>query len=1025
MNLQEIIEAIKTIIKGQAANEATIPLSFFDDKKENILTILKMMQPSLANIDTVTVNGYYDTAVREYKSVYPVDMDPSTSLTKEGFRTWLTEDRKRTLPTHYITRYFTYLRNEGRSENVIAEINRSSEAILSKLSDPNASNAVYTRGLVVGSVQSGKTGNFNAVINRAVDAGYNLVIILSGIMEDLRSQTQLRLELEVIGEGMINLQTDQSGPKGVGKISRFGVQGGSDIPQVISITSPRSDFKKQMQDANFSLNHKNLLVCKKNTGVLKNLLIWLSDYLSENAGQHNIPLLIIDDEADNASLNNLGHKGREYASTINGHIRAILGLFSRKTYLGYTATPFANVLQDRNEEADGPWTITYKRNGETVPRSFRQVNNIFPDDFIELLESPSNYIGAKQIFDTISDPNTRKIPLVEAITDYTNCFPQKIIDAVNGPRPATAEETDNEVVGLRSPRKDDLFPLQLPNSLKDAIECFVLGIAIRLKRKSSIAGSKLFNPHNTMLIHISRFTDWQNRTRDLVQAEVDKLIQRTQELPTSPESIYARLEKTWNKHYAAIVENIRIYLPDGYADEFLQSVSFEDIKSLLPSAVQGLEVKAINGVTKDKLIYSTNLAGDGKKYIAIGGNRLSRGFTLEGLTINYFIRDTNYADTLLQMGRWFGYRPGYIDCCKLFTTWDAIEKFNAATRTIEELEIEFKKMHRLGKTPRDFILRVRSHPGVLQITRPAIMKNTEEVNWSYQDSLVQTTQFEMNASRIAEAWVGLKHLFFKYKDSITPFRDYYILDTDIAGLFDFLDCANSFHKFNDQIGYIKAFIALCANQDKLRKWRVAVKKTGRGECPITAAESGLPGKVDLSVRSGPSTTSGHYLTEFLEKGIFTGSGKSANIVSSGQDMSLWLEESEIEEAEHDFIKRKADEFREKDSIMTESEAENKAATLTKPERIYREKMSDNTGLLVIYLMDLRKVFNNPENQKVRTDRDIDESIPLIGYALGFPPMSPTLSGRYVRGKYNINEEVDEPEAEDFDEETLNAGEESL
>lgn len=1025
MTPQEIIESIKLIISGQAEAEATVNHSFFEKKRAAILSLLAMIQPSVKGTDSIALNGYYDTAVKEYISVYPIDMDPSMSLTKKEFQTWLTEERKAKLSTKYIDRYITWLGKEGRSKQVTDEISRSSEAILSKLSDPASSEAVYTRGLIVGSVQSGKTSNFNAVINRSVDAGYNLVIILSGIMEDLRSQTQLRLEMEVIGEGVTNIQTDSSGPKGVGNISRFGVQGNSETPQVFSITSHKSDFKKQVQDANFSLNHKNLLVCKKNTGVLKNLLIWLSDYLSENEDQHNIPLLIIDDEADNASLNNLGHKGREYASTINGHIRAILELFSRKTYLGYTATPFANVLQDRNEKAEGLWTINYKRNGEIVQKNLRQVDHIFPDDFIELLEPPSNYIGAKQIFETVTDPDIKKIPLLESVTDTFECFPDRLLDSPEGIRLATSKEKESNSAGIRSARKDDPFPMRIPESLKEAIECFVLAIAVRLKRKSSMAGSRLYNAHNTMLIHVSRFTDWQNRTRELVQAEVDRLIQRTQELPTSPDSIYAQLEKTWNQYYASIVENIRTYLPDGYADEFLQPVSFEDIKSLLPAAVDGIEVKAINSVTKEKLVYSIDSSGNGKKYIAIGGNRLSRGFTLEGLTINYFIRDTNYADTLLQMGRWFGYRPGYIDCCKLFTTRDAIEKFNAATRTIEELEVEFRKMHRAGKTPEDFILRVRTHPGVLEITRPSIMKNTEEVNWSYQDTLVQTTQFEMNAVRISDAWTGLKQLIHRNKSSFKEVDGFYIMDTDIKGLFYFMDSPNTFYKFSDQLRHIKDFITICEKQGKLKNWRIAIKKEGASEYSIGAEESNLPGDVHLTVRSGPSEKSGNYLKEFLTNGIFTGSGRSANIVTAGRDISLWLDEREIADANKNFVLFKTEELRKKFPNMSMEEAEKKAKDATKPERIYREKMADNNGLLVIYLMDLRRVFNvTEEHKRLRDNKQIDETVPLIGYAIGFPPMSAYIGGTYVKGKYEIKEE-DEPETEDYDEEILNTAEEAV
>ncbi len=1022
MQSQETIENIKTLMRGHIKRMETVPLSFFEDKREEILRVAKMY-PGADEIDDTTIGGFYDVAAKEIKSVYPVDIDPSSALTKKGFETWLTEERKKDMPDNYIRRYIKHLRNEGRSENVIAEIERSSESILGKLGDPQSGSAFYTKGLVVGSVQSGKTGNFNAVINRAVDAGYNLVIILSGIMEDLRSQTQLRMEMDIVGEGVINLQTEQQGVKGVGKIVRFGVQGNSDIPQVFSITSHKSDFKTAFQDANFSLNNKYLLVCKKNAGVLKNLLIWLSDYLEENKQQHEIPLLIVDDEADNASLNNLGHKGRQYATTINGHIRAILELFSRKTYLGYTATPFANVLQDRNEEADGDWAINYQRNGELKTRSFQQVGNIFPDDFIELLNPPSNYIGALQLFDTAIESDIKKIPLVEAVTDVIECFPNKVVDEPKGTRPATEEEIEYYDAVLRSPKKDDLFPLYLPSSLIDAIECFILTIAVRTKRKGVMDGSKLYNPHHTMLIHISRFTDWQNRTRTLVQTEVDSLISKiANDLPTAPDSVYIKLEKTWDRYYAAIVQNIRTYLPSNYQDEFLEPLTFADIKSLLPEAVKGLEVKAINSVTKEKLVYATDASGEGKKYIAIGGNRLSRGFTLEGLTVNYFVRDTNYADTLLQMGRWFGYRPGYIDCCKLFTTWDAIEKFDATTTTIEELEIEFKKMKRLKKTPRDFILRVRNHPGVLKITRPSILKNAVEVQWSYQDTLVQTTQFDMDGPRIDAAWIGLKQLLEAQRGNFNTEKEgYAYFDTDIAGLKKFLDAPNSFHDLSTELSQIKTFLDRCESQHKLLTWRIAVKTSGRGKT-ITADKTAIEQDISLTVRSGPDEKNKHR-KQLTDKGVFTGSGKSANIVTSGKDISLWLSDTQIEEANNNFVADKKQEYEEKN--YSADEAQKKADKATRPERIYREKMSDQNGLLVIYLMDLSAVLpdSDPELKNIKVTANIDDTIPLIGYALGFPPIDPDPGGHYLQGNYNIEE--DEPQSEEFDEEVLTENDETV
>jgi transposase len=176
MNAQEIIDQIKPLIKGFASREERVSLQFFQTVQIPILQIVRL-NPAFQEVDEMSMNAYYEVAVKDYKSVFGVDINPSSSLIKEGFKTWLTEERKKQLPKDYITRYLSYMRKEGRSENVISELSRSSEAILSKLGDPQSAKGFYYKGLVVGSVQSGKTGNFNAVINRAIDAGYNLIIV--------------------------------------------------------------------------------------------------------------------------------------------------------------------------------------------------------------------------------------------------------------------------------------------------------------------------------------------------------------------------------------------------------------------------------------------------------------------------------------------------------------------------------------------------------------------------------------------------------------------------------------------------------------------------------------------------------------------------------------------------------------------------------------------------------------------------------------------------------------------------------
>lgn len=983
----ECIEIIKSIIKEKSKNREHITFDFFEHIKPEILQI-KAVFPGLSALDDVLFSQLYDKAVKEFQSVYPIEIDPSLSLTKKDFKTWLTAQRKQELQYDYIDRYITYLSKKGRSERVLDEIKASSEKIISKLGDPKSDRPFYIKGLVVGSVQSGKTGNFNAVINRAIDCGYSLIIVLSGIMEDLRSQTQLRIEEEVIGDGTIDVGKDTKGDKGVGLIRKFGEQGDQRIRQVFSITSYKSDFKKSVKEADFSLNNKNILVCKKNTGVLKNLLIWLSDYLSENKEKHDIPLLIVDDEADNASLNNLGKKGVDYASKINGHIRALLDLFTRKTYLGYTATPFANVLQDRNGTSALKWPIAYKVNGSLVDKTFGQVDNIFPDDFIELLNAPSNYIGAKQIFETILSDNV-KIPLVEIIHDSDTQFPARVITDEGKERAAT--------------RNDD-FPKVLPKSLEEATQCFILSIALRLSRLSDLKDTNSLNPHHTMLIHISRFIPWQNKTKALIEVLVKKLEEDiNNDLPNNTKLIYGTFERIWNKYYETIVQNIRAYLPEGYSDEFLVPKSFAEIKSYLIEAVKGIEVKAVNSETGDKLQYIKDSSGNGKKIIAVGGNRLSRGFTLEGLTINYFIRNTNYSDTLLQMGRWFGYRPGYLDCCKIFTTLDAVQKFDSTTRAIEELEAEFVKMNRLHKSPREFVLRVRKHVGTLKITRPSILKNTKVVNWSYQDQLVQTTRFVINDnSKLLDSWTNLKEFVKANSPILDSDKRFIRLELNHEKLIEFLNLPNVFDDF--EMPSVIKFIELCAGKNKLRKWTIAIKANGEGST-LDKKDSEFADDVKLSVRSGPVDSPTYFREQFFTKGVFSAGGKSANIVSAGADFDILLTDEERKKAKAEFQQEREEYYK---VVRKYSDYVKRSQSVTIPERVYREAMADDHGLLVVYLMDLKSVFREGQNDKEMdafvNANGINTAIPLIGYAIGFPPISPDPGGEYVHGDYDLDDD---------------------
>jgi hypothetical protein len=1043
---RKYIDDIKKLIEheaNQCAVDERVTLDFISSTYDAIKKKIRVMEEviwAIPKIDEETLLSFFEIAKKEYLSTHPIKMEASSSLTKPGFRTWLTPQRKEKIDWNYTDRYLQFLDLAGRSEGVIRETSQSSMNIAEKLGDPISDSAFFTKGLVVGEVQSGKTANFNALINRAFDCGYQLVIVLSGITEDLREQTQDRLELEVVGEGRLSdSDSDLDGIKGVGELIRFGNQGVENIQQIESITSTSTDFTKGVLETKPALNSPKILVCKKNVAILRNLINWLADSRNGEDGRHSVPLLIIDDEADNASLNNEGAKGREYASKINGHIRAILSMFHKKSYLGYTASPFANVLQDRNDPADNRWPVM-SDDGE---RKFEQVDNLFPEDFIVLLESASNYIGAKQIFETISD--APKLPVVSATSDHEVEFPSRVLKTDSSPVVNFPTQNGwNDWVAqhgsylgfsdwgqykknTRASRRDDNFPQMLPKSMREAILCFILSTAVRESRKSVQRGSSIYQPHNTMLVHISRFTTWQNKTSSLIDEYLKSVKSRVEnDSQTGDGSIFIEFEDLWNQYFSNIITNIKEYLPERYDDGFMTPIIFKAVSRFIPIATEGIDILAINSVKGHKLKYKKS---NPRKIIAVGGNRLSRGFTIEGLTINYFVRTTNYSDTLLQMGRWFGYRPGYLDCCRIFTTRDSIEKFNSTTRCIEELEHEFKKMRDLGKSPNNFLLRVRKHPGVLQITRPSILKKTATVKWSYQDQLEMTTKFDVRRNKIENVWEA-------FKSEISPIfsgpssgvHDDSFFRAELRGekFLDFLKIENNFDEIT--LDTMRRFIELCQDKKKLINWTIAVKRTGKSNQVLGPEFTGLPDKTKLTIRNGPSKKSNpDHRDLFLKKHTFRASGGSANIVSSNKDLAITLSDQEIVEAEREFRDQRKNGLMRDGMSEEEAIRESQRMPKTIPERVYREKISEQNGVLIIYLFDSNHSFNQVKKKGEDRDSEFDDyvevgkydlSVPIVGYAIGFPPIKDDPGGSYVHGDYDLqsdegSEDDIDPEGDDF------------
>jgi hypothetical protein len=945
-------------------------------------------------------DSLFSASLSETKAWFQRGSSSSAMLKGNQEPSWLTEERKVQLGWvdgevgNYRQRYFDYLqRHVKRSEKHVIETRRSTLKIIEQLGDPISEHKFSSRGLVVGPVQGGKTENFNGVIASAVDAGYHLTIVLSGIMEDLRVQTQSRVENDVVGKQVEGVW------QGVAQDYQFNefssIEEHRNVKAVTVLTSKATDFKTALgsQEADIAAG-KLLLICKKNQSILKQILVWLQGQLLEK--ENRISLLIIDDEADNASLNNYGEKGVTRASKINSLLRSILGLFEKNAYVGYTASPFANILQYREGgEKKGPEKFVVR--GKEY--SFELASAIFPKDFIQLINPPPTYIGTKEIFRTHSEHKKIEPMLAPMVTDDLNHFPQRLDKEDEKP-------TRDRGRGTRAANRHDSFPESLPPSLEEAIICFILATAIRLTRKEKMYKTVFYQPHNTMLIHVSRFINWQTTTKKLVAEYVGELKSKIiLERPSRKNGINSEFERYFNIHFAASMLGMSEYLKDDYDDDFLSPVSYEEIRPLLIKVIKDIEVLALNSAPpKDQLDYKDS---GPQTLIAIGGNRLSRGFTLEGLTVSYFIRDTSFADTLLQMGRWFGYRKGYVDCCKIFMTREAMEKFDSISMTVEDLTDKLSDMcgDPLNK-PENYSLKVLSHPGALKLTRNSILKNAAAIKFTYSDQLIQTTKFKLQQKRVIKAYESFTsyirgiHENFKESKSALVYRD---APSEVA--LDLLALEGSY--FDHHLDEVSRYIKACNDDDKLIRWNIAININGTGR-KLDSEKFGLKDHTIKSI-TRRITTGLNGRSEAIDllknEQTWRVGGRGSN-VQSGSDFKVALspESTDIKDAENEYMERKRVEL-EDDPDISEAEIEEKMKKINFSESVYRRKMPSTQGVIVIYLIDSKEIFFNkdktPIEELIGSRSILGTSDPLIALAVGIPKINNDPMAQYMESKDHI------------------------
>lgn len=594
-------------------------------------------------------------------------MSPGEGLTSGDQEPWIA-DAKASIKWTYWDAYRQQLNSQGLTGSIIRAIDEDTDNILTECGNPSNPEQWRIQGLVMGDVQSGKTGNYCGLINKAADAGYKVIVLLTGTIEELRSQSQERMDEGFVGEDSNDLMDGiRTKVFGAGRFRE------NTIPNVL--TSVSSDFLTANQRSLKGIPLQNLsqpvlLVMKKNMTPLKRLIEFIkSQRGAQSSGQIDQPLLLIDDEADNASVN---AKKDEDPAKINLLIRDLIGLFKRSSYIGYTATPFANVFINPDS----------------------QRNDLFPSNFIYSLKAPTNYVGASAMF---MDDGSQGHQLVD-LDDAEDYFPER--------------------------HNRELQVDEIPQSLKDAVATFLLSCAIR-----DLRGEHL--NHRSMLVNVSRFTDVQTRLSETLESHLYALLSEIRQ--------YLSADEIWH-HHPALTELKRVFDAQYAEIEF----SWDVVRRKLHDSVASVKVLTINQKTEaeNKLNYRKYKNTDkGRRVIAVGGLTLSRGLTLEGLCVSYFYRHSKAYDTLLQMARWFGYRTGYDDICRVWMHEDAQSWFGDIAEAVAELRADLRHMYVNRLPPSRFGIRVRSHPKLLLVTAKNKMRNSTEVDLSvsFSSTLVETT----------------------------------------------------------------------------------------------------------------------------------------------------------------------------------------------------------------------------------------------------------------------------------------------
>lgn len=869
------------------------------------------------------VNQNREMLIRRIEELYTIRQDEFGTILKEDENNpWLNEKRADIdFENGFWGRYREYLEIEKNfAPDVINKLDRITDSILDNFFDPSLKATINKKGLVVGQVQSGKTANYTGLVCKAADAGFGLIIVLAGIHNNLRSQTQIRIDESFLGFDTQHTRAFDQRSIQIGVGDPY--FGSPIVAHSLTSSIEKGDFTQGAANAlglNFNTSEPIVAVIKKNPHVLRRIYQWLAAQADDSdLGRiiRNKSLLLIDDEADNASINISNDPERQ--SSINGWITQILNLFGKNAYVGYTATPFANIFIPLDDQ------------------------NLFPRNFIKNIPAPSNYIGPEKVFgfSPLEEDETSNtvLPIVNRINDYRDFVPDRH-------------------------KKDDQKPSSLPDSLKKAIRCFIITCAIRRLRGQTTV-------HNSMLIHVSRFVLWQDHISELVS---NQFIYYRRGIDQNDEVILNEFKSTFEQDengYKSFVTVSQQILDSELTnlDSQIQVHKWSEVLQHLNDAAARIEVKSIHGGSGEALDYFAHK--NGLSVIAVGGNKLSRGLTLEGLSVSYYLRASRMYDTLMQMGRWFGYRGGYVDLCRLFTSRELNEWFCHITQASEELREEFDYMTDVaGSTPEQYALKVRTHPGVLQISATNKMRSAITVQISWAGRLVESYEFKKDISVIdsnfknTQKFIGV--LPSDYIQKPNAFVWYDIPAEKVINFFEGMQSVENLKKAEPR--KLIQFINAQLKNGELTDWRVA-----------------------LMTKPNPKNNS---TFEVNGNEVQIGQWKRTEDDKNSNEQIYYLRKSHIISPSDEFIDFTDEEY-ERAMTLTNLHRKKAGEAMYPNGQIVRNELRDpKKPLLIIYLLDTEESID-PKNP---LPKGIN---PFVGYAISFPK-----SNYNAPVSYAVNEEL--------------------